>query len=192
MKKSIIAAGAASIALAAMPIIGVFAADANQMATDTINVTVTASCTFTAGSGTATYAVEGTNSSATVLPIVEGGNNTHDFTVFCNNNKGYTVSANAEDLSATGITDKFAYAASLPPANTATSAWTAAFTQPDGGSLTLAPLTAAETDTDIVTLTEASATGGESFTATYSAYIGTETPSGTYSGTIAYTLAPRS
>lgn len=46
MKKSIIATGAASLALAAMPVVGVFAA-ANGTVTDTLNVTIQPACTIT-------------------------------------------------------------------------------------------------------------------------------------------------
>ena len=46
MKKSIIAAGAASVALAAMPIVGAFAAS-NQSIVDNINLTVSKGCTIT-------------------------------------------------------------------------------------------------------------------------------------------------
>ncbi len=46
MKKSIIASGAASLALAAMPVVGVFADVSNSM-TDNIEVTVPASCSIT-------------------------------------------------------------------------------------------------------------------------------------------------
>ena len=46
MKKSIIATGAASLALAAMPVVGVFAA-ANGTVTDELNVTIEPACTIT-------------------------------------------------------------------------------------------------------------------------------------------------
>ncbi|MBR2543760.1 hypothetical protein IKF04_00465 [Candidatus Saccharibacteria bacterium] len=46
MKKSIIATGAASLALAAMPVVGVFAA-ANGTVTDTLTVNIPPSCTIT-------------------------------------------------------------------------------------------------------------------------------------------------
>lgn len=77
MKKSIIATGAASLALAAMPVVGVFAYDAQNTAgtvTDHLTVTIPASCTIqnanssTGGSGDQTnptlnnyYKVEMTN-----------------------------------------------------------------------------------------------------------------------------------
>ena len=58
MKKSIIAAGAASLALAAMPVVGVLAAPAGTI-TDTLNVNIPAGCTIvnnnstTGGNGSA-------------------------------------------------------------------------------------------------------------------------------------------
>ncbi len=189
MKKSLIAAGAASVALAAMPVLGVFADDpaptpsADQVATDTIQVTVDASCTFTAGSGTATYSASGTNQSGQVAPSASSSA-VHNFTVFCNNNSGYHVTAVATALSQSGVTDDFDYVATLPSSGTdgawhATIAGTGLKNQlPDGGA-----------STTIIERSEASDAGGESFTATYSAWIGTATPAGTYEGTIGYTLA---
>lgn len=185
MKKSIIVAGAASVALAAMPVVGVFAED-DRAVTDTITVTVDASCTFTAGGDDTSYAASGTNASGVVNPV-NNSSNVHTFTVFCNNNSGYKVSATATDLTATGITDKFTYAATLP--SSVDGAWNAAIAKTTE-SLTVNQIALGDTATDIVTLGAASAAGGETFTATYTAYIGTETPAGEYSGTIAYTLAP--
>ena len=182
MKKLAIAAS--SVALAAMPVVGVFAVD--PQATDTIEVTVNSSCTFTSGAGTGTYSASG-NNGASVSPTISGGNNEHSFTVFCNNNKGYKVSAAASALSQSGVTDNFAYAASLPSGTAG--AWNAAISQATGGSLTIEQLPSGGAATDIVTLGEASAAGGESFKAAYTAYIGSDTPAGTYTGTIAYTLS---
>ncbi len=186
MKKSIIAAGAASIALAAMPIMGVFAED-DTSSTDTIQVTVSPSCTFSQGGGDATYSATGTNASGVVNPA-NNSSNVHTFTVFCNNNTGYKVSATATALNTNpAISANFAYAATLPSSGT-TGAWHATVATEDTG-LTAAQLTAGDTATDIITKAGASDADGEDFTVTYSAYIGTATPAGTYSGTIAYTLA---
>ena len=184
MKKSLIAgAGVAALAMAAVPFAGVFA---DPQATDTIEVTVNSSCTFTTGAGTATYSASG-NNGASVNPQ-SGSSNVHDFTVFCNDNDGYKVSATANALNQSpAITANFAYAATLPSG--ADGAWNAAIGQAQGGSLVLEQLPSGGAATDIVSHTGASVTGGESFTATYTAYIGTATPTGTYSGTIAYTLA---
>lgn len=180
MKKLAIAAS--SVALAAMPVLGVFAA-ANQEATDTIQVTVDASCTFTAGSGTATYTASGTNQSGQVSPSLSSSN-VHNFTVFCNDKDGYKVTAVATALTQDGVTDNFAYVATLPSSG-ADGAWHAQIAGtglknqlPDDGA-----------STTIIERTEASGASGESFTSTYTAWIGTETPAGTYEGTIGYTLA---
>ena len=177
MKKLAIAG--ASLALAAMPVLGVFADD-DRSVTDTINVTVDASCTFSAGGA------NGTNGQP-VSPV-NNSSNEHSFTVFCNNNSGYKVSATASALTKSGVTDNFAYAATLPSGTAG--AWNAAISQAQGGSLTIEQLPSGGAATDIVTLGEASAAAGETFKATYTAYIGTETPAGTYTGTIGYTLTP--
>ena len=180
MKK--LAIVASSVALAAMPVLGVFAADS---ATDTIQITVDPSCTFTTGTGTATYSAQGTNASGQVAPQNSSSSSVHNFTVFCNNNTGYTVTAEAEALTAEDITANFAYVATLPSSG-ADGAWHAQIAGtglknqlPDGGA-----------STTIIERASASGASGESFTATYSAWIGTATPAGVYSGDIDYTLAP--
>ncbi len=201
MKKSIIAASAASIALAAMPVLGVFAEGdptPTDDVTDTITITITPSCTFTAGGDDDEYGYEGTNAGGSVNLNNDDATptNIHTFTVFCNNNSGYKVSATASALNQTpSISDNFAYKATLPTSSSTDTAkkdgaWNATIGQASGGSLSIDQLTDGGAATDIVTLNAASATGGETFTATYTAWIGTETPAGTYSGTIAYTLTP--
>ncbi len=189
MKKSLIAAGAASVALAAMPVLGVFADDDTSV-TDTIQVTVSPSCTFSQGGTDDTYSATGTNASGVVAPV-SGGSAVHNFTVFCNNNTGYKVSATATALNQSpSITANFAYVATLPSTGT-TGAWHATVATEATG-VTAAQLPAGGAATDIITKAGASDADGEDFTVTYSAYIGTETPAGTYSGTIEYTLAANS
>ena len=58
MKKSIIAASAASLAVAALPIAGVFAANGGQF-TDTLNVNVQGGCTIEDSTATPGGAVIG-------------------------------------------------------------------------------------------------------------------------------------
>lgn len=200
--KKVIIAGAASVALAAMPIMGVFATDDTDVM-DTIKVTVEPSCTFRAqNSGTldGTYTATGANG-ADVTPSISGGTNVHTFNVFCNNNKGYTVSAVAQDLanidSATpAIEDKFVYKADLSGLTT-TSGWHAAFAASTSG-LSAAQLPDSATTGEgagtasgtIMTRTNSTtATAGDAWTATYTAKIGSETKAGNYQGTITYTLA---
>ena len=188
MKKALIA-GAASVALAAMPVLGVFADD-DRAVKDTINVTVSPSCTFSQGGDNVSYSVTGTNASGVVNPV-NNSSNVHEFTVFCNQNSGYTVAAEATALSATGITDVFAYKATLPSTGV-DGAWNATFAAASGNTntLTVAQLADGGASKTIITSGQASAAAGETWTATYTAYIGTETPAGTYTGTIDYTLAP--
>ena len=190
MKKSLIA-GASVMALAGavMPMAGVFADADIRTAQDTINVTVSASCTFKAGGVNTEYSATGTNTSGQVNPINASSSSDHNFTVFCNNNSGYNVKAVASALTNASIAaaDHFAYKATLPSSGT-TGAWHASFSGtgttsegqlPDGGA-----------ETTIINRVEASGADGEEFKATYSAYIGTESPAATYTGTIGYTLAP--
>lgn len=187
MKKLAIA-GASIVALtgAVAPMAAVFAED-DTSSTDTIQVTVSPSCTFSQGGGDATYSATGTNASGVVNPS-NNSSNVHNFTVFCNNNTGYKVSATATALNQTpSITANFAYAATLPSSGT-TGAWHATIASEATG-VTAAQLPAGGAATDIITKAGASGADGEAFTATYTAYIGTETPAGTYSGTIGYTLA---
>lgn len=203
MKKALIA-GAASAVLAAMPIVGVFATDDLDVV-DTVKVTVEPSCTFRAsGTGTldATYTASGANG-ASVSPSTSGeqGTNVHTFNVFCNNNKGYTVSATAQDLANIdsanpAITEKFVYMADLSGATTG-SGWHAQIANVTSG-LTAAQLPDSATEgagagtatgTIITRSNSTTATAGDAWTATYTAKIGSETKAGNYQGTITYTLA---
>lgn len=196
MKK--IAIAGASLALAAMPVVGVFAADDTDVQ-DTIRVTVNSSCTFRAsGTGTldGTYTANGANGQ-TVNPSTsgEGVTNVHTFNVFCNNNKGYTVTATAHDLTNAdsadpAITDVFAYKADLSGLTT-TSGWHAQFANATSGVTPNQLGDSAEgtaTGTIITRSNSTTQTAGDAWTATYTAKIGSETKAGNYEGTITYNL----
>ena len=197
MKKSLIAVGAASVALAAMPVLGVFAIETDTV-TDTINVTVSPSCTFTTESGASdqneTYSFTGTNGNNATA----AGGYEHTFNVFCNDLGGYTVSATAHDLasSTAGNTDKFQYKATIA-GNLETGEWHAAFS---GSGLTFVDLPnsattgehAGEATETILTKNTPTAAAGDTWTATYSVHVGSATKADTYSGTIEYTLASAS
>lgn len=192
MKKMLIATGVASLAVAAMPVVGVFAADDLDVV-DTIKVTVDSSCTFRAsGDGTldGTYTAHGSNGE-TVNPSISGGTNVHTFNVFCNNNKGYTVTATAQaltniDNATPAIADTFAYKNDLSGLTT-TSGWHAQFAASTDG-VTAAQLPDAGTGTIITRANSTTATAGDAWTATYTAKIGSETKAGNYQGTITYNL----
>ena len=116
MKKLIIA-GSASLALAAMPMVGVFAADPAAL-TDTLKITVNESCTFEHKSGDGSY----THAMAANALNAEFGTST--FTSACNNGKGYDINAVFTSLAHTGNAgDAIAYSATTPTAGSGT--WTA-------------------------------------------------------------------
>ncbi len=197
MKKSLIATGAAAVALAAMPVLGAFAADTSV--TDTIQITVNDSCTITEGSTTdgldnkdTTYADTVANGNETTFSGTHSGN--HTFHVSCNAPGGWSFSATPTNL--TGYTDSgkgstnsdnINFVASSSYSNSgAAGDWTATITAPSGTTVTQ-PSTAGSSNT-IISATGAQASNVE-ITATYKAYVGTQTSAGYYEGTIAYTLA---
>lgn len=91
MKKSLIAAGAASLAVAAMPIVGVFAADGTMTQTDTVVVTVDTACSLaTSNTTNANYTATIANGAARAGENPIAGST---LTVTCNDNGGWQISA---------------------------------------------------------------------------------------------------
>lgn len=226
MKKSLIAASAASLTVAAMPVVGVFALDPVNPVKDTIQVTVNATCTFknelnvtpaevsgeagTTSDGTTDTAGNTYSASGTIGEIVSpqySSSDTHSFTTFCNDNEGYTVSATATALSwvsgdsgSTDSGDTFDYTnATLDNSSTGATGvsgkWHATIATNDSAAsgqnpvMTIAQVAEGGGATDVVRMEDASDTDGETWSAQYKAYIGTETATGTYQGTITYTLS---
>lgn len=195
MKK--ILAGASAVALAAMPMAGVFAADLTV--TDTLQITVNASCSITEGSSTdgldnkdTTYAATVANGASADFSGTHTG--THTFHVTCNDPDGWSFSATPNNLA--GYTDNTKASTNNASINFVTSGsyaatgaagkWTATITAPEGINVTQ-PSTAGSSNT-IISATGAQAANVE-ITSAYQAYVGTETAAGYYEGTIAYTLA---
>ena len=173
---------AAGLGMAGMGLLsdGVVKADTTS-ATDTINVTVQPSCTFTNVSDE-TYAGSAANGTQ-VNNFNDNGQ--HVFNLFCNDHNGFEVSATAYDLEATGVEDVIAYTDNYTHTGV-NSMWTAGITSSSTG-VTVVPIVPVGGGTIFSSDTNTSA-AGVSFTATYSAYVGTATPAGTYTGTIVYTL----
>ena len=182
MKKTLIAG--ASLALAAMPVVGVFATDPTQTVTDHISLTVAESCTFTTGGSDITPSA----SAVTAGTEATFTNGTHSFVIGCNS-KSYTVSATATDLvnsAATshgtiGYVDNSAYTtatAATPIAEDGV--WTAILT---GGKAN------AEIGKTQVTIKEGTSTSTDQFSVQYKALAGKGQNQGTYSGTVEYVLA---
>ena len=182
MKKTLIA-GAASLAIAAMPIVGVFAVDDPSDIVDTLNITVESSCAWTR-----TFSNEGTgvtDSGSTLSATMTAGQTLSGFAtstlnVKCNNSAGYTIKATTTNLvgykeaaHTTTNGDSIDYAASL-----AAGKWTAAYnsTAIVSGS-TMATASAAD---DMST--------GTNYAVTYGVQTKANQSAGYYTGTITYEL----
>lgn len=189
MKKLAIAG--ASLALAAMPVLGVFADGDIKNIQDTITVTVNATCSFDTNGGAASASNE--SYSATVLNGAEAAFNAggvHNFYVKCNDTEGYTVSATPTALTgqlpATGTKNSIPYTATYSASGKA-GMWTATAASSD----THAPTVVTPVPEAGGVIVTDGKTDGTAFAVTYKAYVGTETPADTYTGTMTYVLAER-
>lgn len=188
MKKKMIAAGAASLALAAMPVVGVFAVDDTDVV-DTIIVTVDATCSFNAGQSSS---AADTQYSATVPNGAEATFNNsgaHKFNVTCNDNDGYAVTATPTNLIGNAVsTNNIPYTTSYSASGT-DGMWSATVTSSDvTGAGLVSPVPDIDAQSHVI-ITEDGPTENSSFTVTYAAYVGTETPADTYQGTMTYGLS---
>ncbi|MBQ9171784.1 hypothetical protein IJ162_01585 [Candidatus Saccharibacteria bacterium] len=173
MKKTLIA-GAASLALAATPVFGVFAATPAAVV-DTLTVTVAVSCTFARTAGQATYAK---TMQANKLDA-EFGSST--FTSHCNNGTGYTITPTFTSLTFTGAAQPITYSTSTPTAGSGT--WTAKLS---GASESLASGTAFGSQTS------QDPAAGRAVTILYTVSTKNNQAKGTYTGTAKYQLSMNS
>lgn len=201
MKKSIIAAGAASLAVAAMPVVGVFAADGDLSQTDTVIVTVDSACSLaTSGSSV-------TPTASTYTATIENGqaNNAitgSTFTITCNDTGGWdlnaigagTASGNVAKMDAsTGVdTDDIATADGTPSGSASSWAFKIAKGGTDQGNVTITTgydgfKAVPTSSTKIATGT--STAGNSTITATYGVGISATQSAGDYTGKVQYTLA---
>ena len=205
MKKSIIAAGAASVALAALPMAGVFAASTKTVVNDNISVSVPGSCTIE-GATTGNY----TNNDRTFdTKAITAG--TYDF--INDNAEGTGVSGQAFTVHCTtstgnwsvGITTSDGALKADTPANGSiaagdatsgnTSAWAikSNAVAATGGSLTTdnyATYTAYDaTDKSVFLSAAAKAGAGATFNPSYRVYVAPDQAADTYRGTITYTIS---
>lgn len=196
MKKSIIAASAASLAVAAMPVVGVFAATQSNF-TDTLNLTVEGGCTFKSS-------VLGDYSRAFAATVAAGQE--ADFTmntgeptmsVVCNTETGnYTVQAiggTSVEAGATGVTvlSNGTAADNIATGTTFsgdTSAW--AFKVTSTGSTATGWTAVPSSLTTVVTNSASSAksTDGVTFTPAYHVYASGSQSAGSYTGNVSYLL----
>lgn len=196
MKKSIIAAGAASVALAAMPIVGVFA-DSTGYVVDNITATITDGCTITradvpSGGEVANFArgvafsvVAGTLVTNQASPTVTLTCSDDGWNVTAKGTGGnsaptalYLDSSNSiqAGTETSGNTSKWAYKVDgvIDPAGTSTAI-----------TGTYAAITAS--DVPVITATQASAKTA-TFTPYYQVWAQADQAAGAYTGQVTYTV----
>lgn len=200
MKKTIIA-GVASAVLAAMPVVGVFAADTDTEKVDTLRLTIDNACTFERISGSEHASTVGTwgddDNSETVtddpntLFATVANDESYDalgtssFTVTCNNQYGYTVSVAGT-----------AFTADTAANSTGTYAW--GYTK--GGTLTTADSMwtiasghagASWADSNAIVAQASAPVSNDTFTVTYKAYVDATQPADSYTATATYNFAQK-
>ncbi|MBQ3348586.1 hypothetical protein IJG90_03670 [Candidatus Saccharibacteria bacterium] len=189
MKKAIIA-GAASAVLAAMPVVGVFAAQ-QATVTDTINLTVSKTCMMEASSATGSYNL-GTSTVAHEYAAVTGT----PMTITCNAQAGWTITATANSLTASGTDQTIPFGAY---ATDGESVWSVSLAKSgnDTANATIATgfdnySAASAAETVVVSANgntgEKAAVSGLIITPSYKAFGAAHQAAGTYSGTIVYTF----
>lgn len=185
MNKKVITAVVSSTALAALPVAGVFAADVTT-ATDTINVTVNASCTLGITEG---KAVTGTVANGTKKEDLAGST----FSISCNNASGWHLTAvgagtNKEDdvaaLATAGGAQSISTSATI---STETSSW--GFKLAGTGVEKTYQSFAAVPKTATTVAKGTTPTAANEITATYGVGISATQAAGTYSGKVTYVLA---
>lgn len=197
MKKSIIAASAASLAVAALPIAGVFAAATSSQFTDTLTVGVAGGCTlensnqsapgdysvsdrsFTNNIATGTVGylnADATGTATTTAGTVTVSCNTQDQT------KTWTVSLDVTDLSNGTAAQDITGGAQT---SGATSGW--AIKSNATGNTVSNPFGAAYTTAaDTAAFLSATANNTVTFNPSYQVYVGPNQAPGTYTGTAVY------
>ena len=159
----------ASLAFAALPVVGVFAADPEPVV-DTIKITVSETCTLTRTAGTGLYTA--TMSTNALNPSV--GSST--FTSVCNNASGFSVSATPTALTNAGGGEAINYSATTPTAGSGT--WTATKTEVAGNI---------EASNGVL-MSSNGATTGLVETVTYQVSTRANQAKGDYQGTMTYAL----
>ena len=193
MKKQIIAGLAASLAMAAMPVVGVFAEDEEPIVNpaegpaaveDVITVTVDESCTFNRTVGNGSY----TRSMAKNALATGMGSST--YTAICNNATGFVVNAVFEKL--TGAGEAIEYSETTPEAGSGT--WTAHTDFGTGSNMAGTWQEASSTYTGGVLMSTNGVTtdSGISATVTYTVSTHANQGKGSYSGKATYTLSQNS
>ena len=172
MKKSIVA-GAASLVLAAMPVVGVFA-DNPEAVVDTLTVNVNESCNFQRSTGNGNY----TQTMAAGALNSSFGSST--FTAACNNGLGYDINAVFTSLAhKQNKGEAITYNVETPTGGSGT--WTA----------TVGSTNIAATSGKLATRTSQDPAGGSTYTVSYTVSTHDDQAQGSYEGTATYTLVQK-
>ena len=175
---------AAGLGMAGMGLVssGVVAADVTSVV-DTLNIIVSETCTFRDVSD-----ITFTGSAISGSEVSNFNNSgVHEFNLFCNSSNGYTVTATPYDLTSVGeIEDIIAYTDNYT-ASGKDGLWTAVITTSAPGVTATSPVPVG--GGVIISSGTNTSASGTTFTAAYSAYVGSITPAGTYTGTIEYQLS---
>ena len=216
MKKSLIATGVASLALAAMSVVGVFAAPSEAgTITDTLNVNIPAGCTIVNGNSTTggdgsnpelenSYTVEMQNgefrdniggssdqtSGTTADNVIDVSCNTSDNT---GGETGWKLTAvgagtagHETELYQAGATDQIVTGTAT---SGATSNWAFKVAKAASASYATGYSNAyAAVPADETDIVTGSGTVADAFTITYQVYVDQTQDSGTYTGAVEYTL----
>lgn len=173
---------AAGLGITGMGLLSSGVAMADSPLSDSINVTVTPSCTFSGSNNDKNYAGSAVNG-AQVSNFNDSGE--HVFNLFCNNNNGFIVTATPHNLRDSSINTNINYTDTYTHSG-ADGQWTAGISS-DATGVTVVSTVPAGGGT-ILSSSSHTGASGVSFTATYLAYVGSSTPAGIYTGTIEYTL----
>ena len=189
--KTAIIAGAASVVLAAMPVMGVFAeggaTTGSSTYTDNLSVKIDTACTFarqaystggvenntTHKNDQGTWATDTLSATVTNSSLTSLGSS--NFKVVCNNTDGYTIT-----VATTGLTSGDNTIPNNDTYTNAVSGWSPVYsgTKLVGNTETPATVKTVEATTDI-----------DTFEVSYSVGVSSTQQAGTYSGSATYTFA---
>lgn len=212
MKKKMIAAGAASLALAAMPVVGVFATNGsvnnNGVLTDKLVLTIADNCTFSRGTVASASNKHTVNSETAPIPdtsvtsggwTTDGTNTDMDvFTAAVLNGQSYTGMATSNFNVICNNVNGYQVTVN-PSAFTNTSSITADAWDYNAGDYADGDVSSwyitsngegqSMTGTNRIVAKKTSATNGSDITVTYNVKVSTTQQAATYNATAAYTFA---
>ena len=185
MNKRVLAVTASAFALAAMPVVGVFAKEGDVTTLeDTINITVDASCTLGTAAG---KTINETVSNGTTKDNIAGSK----FTITCNDGTGWHVSAKGSGTNGTATqlaTTGGAYTIDTNASfSSSVSGW--AFKVAGTGAEETYQNFAAIPGEDATIAKGTSPVVEQDLTVTYGVGIDADQQAGTYEGKVTYTLA---